>query len=265
MKAFDRIRGANPASASDLLAGTNTNWFRVMKFVGTKIARPQLALLLGAAVGLSGCLGGTTYGTGVTQEKQTLDDVYNMFTLKSERNNIDYSARPDLIVPENSEVLPEPLDAEATTSSPEWPETPEQRIARIQAQAGEIDPRSGDYSMEEQLRVKEGGRIETREVRGQFIPGKTDKDGDQVLYHGEKSQADRESLLARRQELSLSQPGSRRYLSEPPVEYRTPADTAPAGEDAYTEEQLEERRLAAEQQKLKQVGPEVNQSLRSRD
>lgn len=234
-----------------------------MKTIGTNIVNFKMVLALSAAVAVSGCVGGTTYGTGVTQEKQTLDDVYNMFTLKQNKKNIDYSARPDLIVPQNSEVLPEPLDSEATTSSPEWPETPEERIARIQGQAGEIDARTGEYSVQDQLRRKEGIKIETRQVRGEFIPGKTDKDGDQVLYHGEASKANRAKVLSRKQELSLSNSASRRYLSEPPVEYRIPASTAPVGEEAYTEEQLEARKLAAEEKKL--VGSEVNKSLRSRD
>ena len=198
------------------------------------------AVAVAMAVGLAGCVGGTTYGTGVTQEKQTLNDVYNMFTLKNQRKNIDYSARPDLVVPENTASLPEPLDSEVTTSNPDWPETPEQRIARIRAQAGEIDARSGEYSLEEQLREKEGIGIETQE-RQKFVVGQTDRDGNPILFNGEASQARRESVLARKAELEPSRGASRKYLTEPPVEYRIPADTAPAGAEAYSEEEIAER------------------------
>ncbi len=63
-----------------------------------------------SALALSGCMGGTTYGTGVSQEEQTLKDVYTMFNLQGEKKNIDYSPRPDLIVPDNKQALVEPLD-----------------------------------------------------------------------------------------------------------------------------------------------------------
>ena len=218
------------------------------------------ALTVVASMALAGCVGGTTYGTGVSQEQQTLDDVYNMFTLKRNRNNIDYTPRPDLIVPENTAALPEPLDSETTTSNPEWPETPEERIARIQAQAGEIDPRSGEYSTEEQRRRKEGIAIERTGAEKKFIPGRTDRDGNPILFNGERSRADRAAVLKRKAELAPSVGATRRFLTEPPIEYRTPADTAPSGAEAYTEEELAERkRLEEEAEKRDQAG------LKSRD
>ena len=45
-------------------------------------ASVRMTLVAGIAVlTLSGCVGGTTYGTGVSQERQTVDDLYNMFSL----------------------------------------------------------------------------------------------------------------------------------------------------------------------------------------
>lgn len=213
----------------------------------------RISLVAGiAAIALSGCVGGTTYGTGVSQEKQTLDDVYNMFTLKQERKNIDYSPRPDLVVPANRQALPEPLDAAATSSSAEWPETPEQRIARIRAQAGEVDSRTGDVSVEEQLRRKEGIRIEEGYADKKFVVGVTDRDGNPMLYRGE-SQAQREEVLKRKAELSMSVGASRKYLTEPPIEYRIPVSSAPAGEEAYSPEEQAARKEAERQAKIKQM------------
>lgn len=206
-----------------------------------------------AAVALSGCVSGTTYGTGVSQEEQTLTDVYNMFSLARERKNIDYSPRPDLVVPANKEALPEPVDTAATATTAEWPETPEERIARIRAQAGEVDPRTGEVSVQERLRRKEGIRIEQGYVNDKFVPGITDRDGNQILYNGQASQAQREEVLKRKAELSISQGATRKYLTEPPVEYRIPASTAPSGMEAYTPEELKAIEEAERKEKLEQI------------
>lgn len=202
--------------------------------------------------GLSGCMGGTTYGTGVSQEQQTLKDVYSMFNLKSERKNIDYTPRSDLVVPENKQELPEPIDSAATTSSPDWPETPGERIARIRGEAGEIDARTGDYSLQEQLRKKEGIGIETRSAKGEFKPGITDRDGNVIRFDGTASKAAREEVLRRKAELAPSVGATRKFLTEPPVAYREPVDTAPQGEESYSPEEraekAEKKRLAKIQQ-----------------
>jgi hypothetical protein len=205
-----------------------------------------------AALALSGCVGGTTYGTGVSQEKQTLKDVYTMFNLQGEKKNIDYSPRPDLIVPENKQALVEPLDDAATTSNAQWPETPEERIARIRAQAGEIDARTGEYSLEEQLRKKEGIGIETGYLKRKFIPGQTDRDG-VPLNNGEASAEARQEVLKRKAALGMSKGASRKYLTEPPVAYRTPVESAPAGAEAYSPEEQAAREEAERKAKLKRI------------
>ncbi len=215
----------------------------------TRTVRP--VALAAAAATLAGCVGGTTYGTGVSQEKQTLDGFYNMLSLKTERKNIDYSARPDLVVPENKDVLPEPVEVGAATADPQWPETPEQRIVRIRAQAGEVDARTCEVSIEEQLRRKEGIAIETGEGANKFIPGATDREGNPVLYRGQ-SEA-RKQVISAKADLAPARGVNRKYLTEPPVAYRVPADTAPAGVSAYSEQELalraEEQRKRAEEER----------------
>lgn len=218
--------------------------------IGNKDDRTlRCVLAAGVAVlALSGCVSGTTYGTGVSQEEQTLQDMYSMFSLKSKKKNIDYSPRPDLVVPQNKQALVEPLDQVASTSNPDWPETPEARIARIRAQAGEVDPRTGEVGVEESLRQKDGIGIETGERFKKFIPGVTDKDGNVINVKGEEGQAARAEVLKAKADLSISPGANRKYLTEPPVKYRQPAESAPAGIDAYNEAEkaakAEEIRLA---------------------
>lgn len=208
------------------------------------------AVCIGAFV-LSGCVGGTTYGTGVSQEKQTLKDVYSMFSLKTERKNIDYSPRADLIVPENKQALVEPIEEESSASNTEWPETPEERVARIRAQAGEVDPRTGEVSVQEQLRKKEGIGIEDENGVRKFVPGKTDKDG-YLLPHVNQKEA-REEVLKRKAELGTAPAGTRRYLTDPPVAYREPAATAPVGEEAYSAEEIAAREAEAKRLRAEDV------------
>ncbi|GIL03148.1 MAG: hypothetical protein BroJett030_30470 [Alphaproteobacteria bacterium] len=206
---------------------------------------------------LGGC--GTTYGTGVSQEEQTVKDMYNLFALSPPRKNIDYSPRPDLIVPENTAALPEPLDESVTTSNPEWPESPEERIARVRAEAGEIDPRTGDYAPQELRRRKEGIAIETSNHKGDFRPGKTDRDGNPILYMGDDEA---------RKKVQQAKAGttyncaSRRYLTEPPPEYCSGADTAPQGAEAFTEAELAARE---DEKKKRETGFKEPKPFSSRD
>lgn len=200
---------------------------------------------------VTGCVGGTTYGTGVSQEEQTLKDMYTMFNLKTEKPKIDYSARPDLIVPQNKQALVEPVDIETTTSNPEWPETPEERIARVRAAAGEVDARTGEVSVEERLRRKEGIAIETGYTEKKFIPGRTDRDGNPTIYGGEASQATRQEVLQRKAELGGAIGANRKYLTEPPVQYRVPVSSAPAGVDAYSDEEKAIKAEEVRQAKIK--------------
>lgn len=215
------------------------------RFTATSTLRAGITGVVGlaCALTLSACVKGTTYGTGVSQEQQTINDLYNMFTLKSDKNNIDYSARPDLIVPQNTAALPEPIDSETTTYNPDWPETPEQRIARIRGEAGEVDARSGDYSIEELQRRKEG--IGIAEPRGKYVAGKTDRDGNPLL-NIEGSEEKRKAVLKARADLDYARGVKRKFLSEPPIDYRLPTDTAPSGDEAFTEEELLKRKQQQE-------------------
>ncbi len=207
-----------------------------------------------AALALSGCVGGTTYGTGVAQEEQTLKDVYTMFNLVPEKKNIDYSPRSDLVVPQNKQALVEPIDSAATASNVAWPETPEQRIARIQAAAGEVDARTGDVSIEERLRKKEGIAVEDG-YQKKFAVGQTDRDGNPLLDNG--NEITRQEVQKAKETLTVSKNQTRRFLTEPPVAYRKPVETAPSGAEAYSEEEKaameeEERKLKA--QRIRDLG-----------
>lgn len=213
----------------------------------------RISLVAGAAaIALTGCVGGTTYGTGVSQEEQTMKDVYNMFSLSRERKNIDYAPRPDLVVPADRASLPEPLDTESTASNTEWPETPEERIARIRAEAGEVDARSGDISVEERMRKKSGIRIEKGYTSANYTPGYTDKQGREVNPDLATVRAMSEEAQRLKAQQDMSKGANRKYLTEPPVAYRIPAETAGSGENAYTPEELAEMKKAEKAARIRE-------------
>ncbi|MGB7286510.1 MAG: hypothetical protein WBC71_06225 [Salaquimonas sp.] len=222
----------------------------------TARATSLAALLLAGSV-LSGCIGGTTYGTGVTQEAQTVQDLSNILSLKRKKNNnIDYSSRPDLVVPEQRQLV-EPVDKQDTAQDPNWPETPEQRVARIRAEAEEAN----GGSLTEQIRfanqekdfrsTQPKGRLKAAPL-GQGVPNiSCDPDGI-IMRRCTSNEISKAVRAVRKKESGVSDGTvtARRYLTEPPVEYRTPASTAVSGDAGYTEEELAAIKEAEKQKKL---------------
>ncbi|MET0169926.1 MAG: hypothetical protein ABW191_06070, partial [Aliihoeflea sp.] len=100
---------------------------------------------LAAATVLSGCMG-PTYGTGTPSGQQTLEDVSGILSLGGERREpIAYQPRGELVRPGSTEVLPSPQQSAASNEA--WPESPEQRLARIRSDAtdnqGNVQYQSG--------------------------------------------------------------------------------------------------------------------------
>lgn len=94
----------------------------------------RFGLGVGLAFGLSACangIGGTTYGTGVSQEEALLNDIQGIAAVSSGDKNqaqIDYSSRPGLVVPPQSSQLPNPLNTSNTgrlVNAADWPKDPD--------------------------------------------------------------------------------------------------------------------------------------------
>jgi len=199
--------------------------------------------LVVAGIALSGCVGGTTYGTGVSHEQQTLEGISDMFSLGSKKKKpIDYSARPDLVIPANTQKLPEPVEVESSTYDPNWPETPGQRIARIRGDAVKPHERSGEVPVEELLRKKDGIGIDRRKVP---VGTELDRDGHGLI--DEMKSGKSEKYRAAKKKLAYSTGPKRKYLTEPPEEYRTPADTASAGDQGLDRKIIDEKKKKEEE------------------
>ena len=194
---------------------------------------------------VSGCMSSPTYGTGTTQTKQLTTDVTSMFSLKPKAQNRDYAPRPELVKPTTPTTeLPPPQENIVASAGDQWPESPEQRRARIRTDATENRDKQGwEPEVVNDLSV-DTSSSETKlgaSARG-LDSGVAPAGGGEDL--SKKGAEFRQKLAASKQ----GSPTVRRTLTEPPLDYRQPAPTAPTdelGEDEYKKQ----RRLKAEARK----------------
>ncbi len=196
-----------------------------------------------SAVALSGCMGmAPTYGTGKPADTQLIEDVTGMFSLAPEKKaQIDYKPRPELVKPADPKnaALPAPQDNIVTASAGgAWPESPEARLARIRADATAKRDELG-FEPEVDMPIEKNRRM-LRATRGDDV----NMDGSTVSI--EKQRKEFNERLAMNKQGS---PTERRYLSEPPLEYRAPAATAPTDDVGEDEWKKEKRRKAGHTKK----------------
>ncbi len=204
---------------------------------GNRPASPALlaALAVLAPAALSGCVSSPTYGTDKTAMEQLAEDVSGAISLKPPpREKIDYNPRPALVKPPAGQkgALPQPQDNIVQTASAQWPESPEQRRARIRANAtaNQNNPFYEPEVINDVSLAREGA------VAAKNQPGGDNWD---PRMEGIKDTANREEVKRRLVETKQGSPTQRRYLSEPPLDYRVAASTAPQndiGEDEYKKE-----------------------------
>jgi hypothetical protein len=182
---------------------------------------------LGASVlTLTGCMG-PTYGTDKPAMTQFFDDLGGTMRLgKKKKAAIDYKPRPGLVQPSDTSTLPEPQQNIADTSG-QWPESPEERLARIRKDADE-----GKYV---------SGLARTEKSQGTEKSQETDTS----LRTNNTQTVERKTRTAANKQLQsnvrpVAAPGQRIYLTDPPAEYRKPAETAPYG-DLGEKESVKER------------------------
>jgi hypothetical protein len=216
-------------------------------------------LLAGAAMvtamGLtSGCIGSPTYGTDKSSSEQLATDLTNIFSISSKkREPIDYTPRPELVKPVKAEggettgsteeaavpaVLPPPQETVATAENPNWPESPEQRLARIHAEA---DANVDNPKYKSPVIADQQLSAPYREAGNQHA----DESG---IRNASQAAAENAEFKRRLKEQQQGSSTSRKYLSEPPLDYREAYADAPQGE-LGEDEARKERRLKREARK----------------
>nr|WP_235897671.1 hypothetical protein [Mesorhizobium microcysteis] len=171
-----------------------------------------------------------TYGTGKSANQQLVEDVTGILSIgpRERGPEIAYNPRPGLVKPASLEVLPEPQQDMASSENPQWPESPEERRARIRADAT-ANQDNPFYRPE----VAPSGTGSTQTAS--YDP---ERWASEPVTRNPNA---RSEVQRRLREQNQGSPTTRRYLSEPPVTYRQPAATAAAG-DIGEDEAVKERR-----------------------
>jgi hypothetical protein len=189
-----------------------------MKLPAVSSAPCLLAALL-APAWLAGCSPTATYGTGEAPEMALFREVTGGILTGGKKEPIEYQPRAPLVMPPTAEQLPPPAET-ASSASLDWPLDPDARVASVT-----------DLT-EEELRYG-GGQAEYRRLKPLVgvlpeTPRDDVMDSRQPAYdvvHSRKQRATFQKALA---EARGYGGGERRYLTDPPEEYRQPASTAPA-------------------------------------
>jgi len=190
-------------------------------------------LAIASALTLAGCMG-PTYGTGTPSDQQLLEDVTGILSLQPEaREPINYQPRGELVRPASLNVLPQPQQSAASGQA--WPESPEARLDRVREEAT-LNQDDNSYSSG---------------LRGARTAGsKTDWDSSKGIAMNDIDATDqREEFNRRLAESQSRDPNQRRFLSEPPTQYRQPAQTAAVG-DVGEDEWRKERAARQSQGKI---------------
>jgi hypothetical protein len=197
-----------------------------------------VAPLVASGLLASGCMSSPTYGTDKTANEQLVGDVSGILSLAPKnKNQVDYKPRPELVKPGSTAVLPPPQEGVSVASNAAWPESPEQRRAR----ATENRDKPG---FEPQV----VGDFNAPSSATKIPAGVSDRAADAGIIQGQDAKQQREAFNKALAEKNQGSPTTRKYLSEPPLAYRTPAETAAVG-DVGEDELKKERRIKKAAQK----------------
>ena len=130
---------------------------------------------------------------------------------------IEYQPRAPLVMPPSAGELPQPVET-ASTTTPEWPVSRDERIAAMQPDSD--DPRYG------------GSQAEYRRLKplAGVLPSAQRNDEDlaspYAIIHSKKQQQEFREAIAEAE--GFGSANERRFLTDPPTEYRKPAASAPS-------------------------------------
>ena len=196
-----------------------------------------IGALIAASLTLSGCLG-PTYGTDKSSTEQLVDDLGNIASLGQTRKGegIEYKPRPAIVKPSDTASLPVPQQNLAENNAA-WVESPEETRARLIAEA-DGSANGATYSSPLAKRVASANGSSGRATLGGAADGPpTPQD---VL----KQANQRKEYQNARKIQKGAYSDRRRYLSDPPLTYRKPAESAPVDELGEPERVKERRRIS---------------------
>lgn len=173
-----------------------------------------LFVLSAVSLGATGCMG-PTYGTDKSATEQLIDDVGTAMSIaptkKSEK--VVYQPRGDLIKPTEAKLIA-PQQNLASKDNPGWLESPEQTRDRLKAEA-DANADDGNYRSPLMVSVTEGKAKSVEEQAAEYRQAR---------------------------KISEGRENKRRFMSDPPLEYRQVDDPAKLTDLGEKEADKEKRR-----------------------
>jgi hypothetical protein len=173
---------------------------------------------LAAAAAMGGCA--RTYGTGQAPEMALFSEMTGGLMRTEKKEPIQYQARAPLVAPPTTGQLPPPVEV-ADAANANWPVDPDQTVERRaygdearfdgQAEYRRLRPLAG--MMPEQT----GPREDWDRINPQYD-----------VIHAKQQREQFEKELA--ESKGYGRTTERKFLTDPPIAYRAPADTAPMEE-----------------------------------
>ncbi|KXG84788.1 hypothetical protein ATO67_11015 [Agrobacterium bohemicum] len=165
------------------------------RMYGTIAGTVTVCLALGACTS-------PTYGTGKTSAEQLVDDLGNATSITGDQSkrNLKYNPRPGLVVPAKvrADQLTQPQQSLANReTNPQWPETPEEARERLREEA---DANRDNPNYRSPLLAGNGtnGQMTETQKWEAFRKAKADAKGGSIVNNNQ-----------------------RKFLTDPPVEYRS--------------------------------------------
>jgi hypothetical protein len=188
-----------------------------------------LAVVCGAPALVAACSSGVTYGTGTTTEMQTLQDISGILSLTGgKKPEIDKSPRGGIVAPPSTAAadLPPPVD-ETTTASIDWPDDPDEARRRRQAEEDNAPVEQGSLATvrDPGFRLPKEAFKEQKETEANWDYGRQGPNPKFAGGNGKKYVS--EMKAERGGSVDAQGNPTRRFLVEPPAEYRVPDPSAP--------------------------------------
>lgn len=200
--------------------------------------RSLLAAPVAAVLGLAlAACSQTTYGTGKSPGAQTLEDIAGIAALggPSDKEPIDYRARPKIVAPPPGSPLPAPGSEPDPAVAANWPKDPDVEAkkfkAEVAARNAEADRPFGKYDPKFALPKQQTASREPSPTLVNMDPSKA---ASEAAHMTADEAAKAKKLFAdARGNIAVDENGKpiRRYLTDPPSDYREPDPTAPVEVD----------------------------------
>ncbi len=170
---------------------------------------------------MSGCMSSPTYGTDKTSGEQLFDDIADIGSISAatpKENAVKYPPRPGLVVPsaDGRSTLTQPQQSLASSDNPNWVESPEDARKRLVADA-DANKNSATYRSPLVYSDSHANQMTQAQQTAAYREARKQQDGTYI--------------------------DQRRYLIDPPAQYRQVADPAALNDLGTPESKKEKKRL----------------------